>query len=99
MTTTPDDPNPRALVEPLIGQRVQLTLTTGHTRTGTILDCGPTGLTLTSGIGGRMSIAYGDVDAIDACTCPAFDVSKFPGEVSTLKGLPDPGCPQHGRSA
>ena len=63
--TTPASQNPRDLAEQLTGHRVKLTLTTGHTREGTILGCGPSGFQLSNGIGGRMLIYYGEVDAIE----------------------------------
>ena len=104
--TTPASPNPQAIVEPLIGHRVKLTLTNGHTREGAVLGCGSSGFQITSGIGGRMLFYYGEVDAIDdlgteekpVCTCPDIDVSRWPGEVSLVKGL-DLHCRLHGRSA
>lgn len=65
MTTTPASQNPQEAVENLISHRVKLTLTTGNTREGTIIGCGPTGFQITSGIGGRMLLHYGEVDAIE----------------------------------
>lgn len=53
-----------------------------------------------------MLLYYGEVDAIDdlgtvdepVCTCPDIDVSRYPGEVATVKGR-DPRCRLHGRSS
>lgn len=92
-------PNPRALVEPLVGHRVTLTLTTGRTRTGSIVGCGPDGLQITSGIGGRMLYLYGDIDGIeDLGPSPsggepdeedAGRTTEHPSETVTIQASPE----------
>lgn len=56
--------DPGAMVEPLIGKQVRLTLTDGTVRCGLLLGCGPAGLQIASGIGGRIPISYSQIDAI-----------------------------------
>lgn len=58
--------NPRALAESLDGHNVRLTLR-GKTLKpeGTMAGCGEWGLTITSGIGGLIRYAYGEIDHIE----------------------------------
>jgi hypothetical protein len=56
--------DPRAVTEAYVGKHVIITLTSGETLDGELLGCGESGLTIASGIGGRRTFPYGEIDSV-----------------------------------